>query len=172
MAIDKIKRAFIWLRVALRITDKTTLPGEILGEVRPTMDTFGWDRRSPESSGPGTGPQTETAQSALAGDSVLLSAVPQGVMRYVLSASCSTDDPAGNLTLSLQVRTSGLDIGVQPAVDNASQDPTEHALDHPILLQPGQQLICRSEPAAAIATRLRIAMQFVDLDLGEYMPAL
>ena len=92
MAIDKIKRAFIWMRVALRITDKTTLPGDVLGEIRPILDTFGWDRRSPESSGPGDGPQTENNQSNLAGDVVTLSAVPEGVMRYVLYASASHDE--------------------------------------------------------------------------------
>ena len=171
MATDKVKRAFVWMRNAMRIIDKTTLPGEIAGEIRPTVDTFGWDRLNPQSSGAGLGPQTEAAQGPLAGDSVLLTAVPQGVMRYVIYASMSHDDPL-TLVLSMQIRISGLDIGVFQEAAPASVSPFRIGLNRPILLAPGEQLLCRSSPAPAAGQRLFVRYKFVDLDPGEYIPAL
>jgi len=174
MAIDKIKRAFIWMRNTLRIIDRTTLPGEILGEVRPGIDTFGWDRLSPQSAGTGVGPVSENSQGSLASDIASLSAVPQGVMRYVIFASASHDDPvAGGLTISLQVRTFApalLDIGISPGISIAA-DPARVGLDHPILLAPGEILLARSSPAPAAANRVRVRMLFVDIDAGEYILA-
>jgi len=171
MAIDKVKRSFIWLRNTLRIIDKTTLPGDITGEIRPVLDTLGWDRLSPESAGAGAGPTTENNQSALAGDVALLSVVPQGVMRYVIHASASHDDPvAGGLSLSLQVRHGGLDIGLTPAASTAAS-PVRHGLSRSILLAPGEALLARSSPAPAAAQRIFVRMLFVDIDAGEYILA-
>jgi len=169
MARDKVKRAFIWLRNTLRIIEKTTLPGEVLGEIRPTVDTFGWDRLSPESAGPGVGPTTENQQSILGGDVAALSVVPQGIMRYVFAASASHDDPvAGGLALSIQRRNGGLDIGLTQAVATAAS-PVRHGLLRSILLAPGEQLLARSTPAPVITSRIFVRMLFVDIDAGEYI---
>jgi len=169
IAIDKVKRAFIWLRKTLRITDKTTLPGDVDGMIRPTIDTFGWDRLAPQSSGPGVGPVTENQQSILGGDVATMSVVPQDVMRYVIAASCSHDDPvAGGLALSLQCRHGGLDIGLTQASSTAAS-PVRHALLTPFLLAPGEQLLARSTPAPVITSRIFVRMLFVDIDLGEYI---
>jgi len=169
MAEDRVKRAFIWLRKTMRITDKTTLPGAILGEIRPGIDTFGWDRLAPESAGEGVGPTNENAQSNLATDSVVLSAVPTGVMRYVIRASCSHNDPvAGGLELSMQVRSGGLDVAITQSRPIAA-NPCRNGLDRNILLAPGEILLARSTPAPAAGTRIFIRYQFVDIDFGEYI---
>jgi len=169
MARDKVKRAFIWMRNSLRIIDRTTLPGEILGEVRPTIDTFGWDRLSPAPAGEGAGPTAENAQGGLASNSVLLSAAPANVMRYVIFLSGSHDDPvAGGLELSFQLRTAGIDIGIAPSRVTAA-NPVRMGLERNIVLVPGQQLLLRSVPTPAIGTRLFLRMRFVDLDFGEYI---
>jgi len=171
IAIDKVKRAFIWIRKTLRITDKTTLPGDVDGMIRATLDTFGWDRLAPQSSGPGVGPVTENQQSILGGDVAALSVVPDDVMRYVIAASASHDDPvAGGLALSLQMRHGGLDIGLTQASSTAAS-PVRHGLLKPFLLAPGEQLLARSTPAPVITARIFCRMLFVDLDLGEYIQA-
>jgi len=175
MAEDKIKRAFVWLRQTLRITERTTLPGAVLGEIRPTIDTFGWDRRSPQPSGVGNGPINENAQGGLAADTVLLSIVPAGIMRYVLYLSYSHDDPAANLALSVQIRTGGpatIDIGLDPQVTDAAPNPVRQGFNRPLLLEPGTRLLLRSSPAPAAGQRLFIRYRFVDLDFGEYIQAL
>ena len=170
MARDKVKRAFIWLRNTLRIIDRTTLPGEILGEIRPTLDTFGWDRLSPAAAGEGVGPTDLNAQGTLNADIVTLAAVPQGVMRYVFRASCSHNDPvAGGLALSIQVRNGSIDIGLNPS-QAVEANPIRHGMDRSFLLAPGEQLICRSVPAPGLTERLFIRYRFVDLDFGEYIP--
>jgi len=174
MARDKVKRAFVWIRQAMRITERTTLPAEILGEIRPGVDTFGWDRLSPEGSGEGIGPTDANAQGALAADQILLPAVPEGIMRYVIMASMSHDDPvAGGLTMSMQVRRSGpIDIAVDRAVLTADPLPIRHGLNRHLLLEPGQILLARSFPAPAAGTKIFIRYRFVDIDAGEYIQAL
>jgi len=169
MARDKVKRAFVWMRNSLRIIDRTTLPGEILGEVRPTIDTFGWDRLAPGSAGEGAGPTAENAQGGLASNSVLLSVVPANVMRYVIFLSGSHDDPvAGGLELSFQLRTAGIDIGIAPSRVTAA-NPVRMGLERNIVLIPGQQLLLRSVPTPAVGERLFLRMRFVDIDFGEYI---
>jgi len=163
-----INRGFTWLRKVLQITEETEAPSVLSDIVRPSMDVFGWERLAGLV---GTPPQTEANQGALAGDSVLLSAVPDDVMRYVIFFSCSHDDPA-TLALSLQIRTGGFDFGIDPPLLAAPVSPARIGLSRNILIQPGDILLCRSSPAPAAGTRLFIRYKFVDLDPGEYLPAL
>lgn len=171
MATDKIKRAFVWIRRAMRITEKTTLPGEINGQISPTLDLFGWERFNPSPVGDGVGPQDLNAQGTLAVDLVVLAAVPAGIMRYVFRASMSSNDPA-NPSLSMQIRNGAIDIGIGEVAAGAAPNPARHGGPVPFLLAPGEQLICRSVPAPAAATRLFIRYRFVDIDFGEYIPPL
>jgi len=164
MARDKVKRAFIWLRDSLRVIDKTTLPGEILGEIRPTIDTFGWERLG--------GPlQEESSTAGLGSNGVILSAVPEGIMRYVVFASCSHNDTVSTLNMSLQVRhpTGPTDFGISPGVVIDAQ-PVRLGLDRRILLAPGQQLAAFSRPAPGGAFALTVRMLFIDIPVGEYIP--
>ncbi len=170
MATDKVKRSFIWLRRTLGIIDKTTLPGEINGEVRPTVDTFGWDRLAPE--GAGAGPATLSTTGGAAADIIVFAAVPTGVMRYVMYASVSHNDPvAGGLLLSLQIRAPSSDIGLQDPFQCLAQ-PARVGLSRPILMAPGEILLARSVPAPAVATSMFAIYRFVDIDFGEYIPPL
>lgn len=44
MPSDKFKRAITWIRKTLEITEKTTQPGTVSGEILPTIDSFGWEQ--------------------------------------------------------------------------------------------------------------------------------
>ncbi len=166
MALDKIKRSFQWLRKSLEIIDRTTLPGEILGEVRPTIDTFGWERLNGDV-------QFENINGALQSSSVFLSAVPEGVTRYVIYASMSHNVP-GNITLSFQVRLSigAIDIGVGGSLKNVPASPFRTSLDRNIVLTAGEQLLARSVPTPGAAEQLFIRYKFIDIAVGEYIPAI
>ncbi len=169
MARDKVKRAFVWIRQSMRITQRTTLPAEILSEIRPGLDTFGWDRLSPSPSGEGNGPRSETTTGGAAANVVILTAVPAGVMRYVMYASVSHDDPvAGGLLLSLQCRSSAIDFGLQNPFQSLAS-PARVGLERPILLAPGEQLLARCVPDPAVATSMFLRYRFVDIDFGEYI---
>ncbi len=171
MARDKVKRAFVWIRKTLRIIDRTTLPGEVLGEIRTTLDAFGWDRLSPASAGEGAGPVNETAQSPLNGNTASLTAVPVGVMRYIIHASASTNDPLGTGLINLQVRTGdpgAPEIGIDKATVAIVQ-PMLHGLERSLLLAPGEQLLAVMVPGADVVSRVFIRAKFVDIDLGEYI---
>lgn len=162
-----INRAFTWLKKTLQITEKTVAPDVLLTGVQPKIDVFGWERLS------GLGPASiETVTGALITDVVVLSVVPEGVARFVIYASCSHNDPGG-LALSFQVRGSGVDIAINADGFSAMPvQPMRVGLERNILLQPGEQLICRSNQAPAAGTSLFIRMKFVDLDPGEYLPPL
>ena len=178
MAIDKVKRAFTWLRNSLRIIDRTTLPGEILGEIRPTLDTFGWDRLAPVSSGIGVGPQVESASGVLGSNTVSVNPVPEGVMRYVIYCSGFHDDTTA-LALSLQVRipvpTGTVEIAIDKGTGVAAgqiASPIQHGLERNILLAPGERIVLRSVPDPGGVDRLSILYKFVDIDFGEYIRAI
>ncbi len=163
-----INRGFMWLRKVLEVTEETDTP-RVLSEIaQPTLDTFGWDRYSPNGV-----PDDINAQGTLAADSVLLAAVPAGIMRFVIFASCSHNDPVvGGLELSMQVRVQGaLDIGISRPIQVLA-NPTRTGLERSILMQPGEVLLCRSNPAPAAGTRLFVRYRFVDLPFGEYIPPL
>jgi len=172
MASDRVKRAFIWMRTAMRIIDKTTLPGEIAGEIRPTIDTFGWDRLNPESSGPGEGPQSININGALANTTAAMAAVPDGVMRYIINASCQTDDPALVAFLRMEVVKGGIAIAAQePFFINANGANVRIGMNRHLLLETGDVLQCVSSVAPAAGQRNAIRARFVDIDFGEYIPA-
>lgn len=172
MAEDKLKRSFIWLRQALRIIDKTTLPGTIVGEVRPTIDIFGWDRLNPESSGPGNGPESLNNNGALANTTASMVAVPAGVMRYIINASCQTDDAALIAFMRMEVVKDGIAIAAQePFFLNANGANVRIGLNRHLLLETGDVLQCVSSVAPAAGQRNSIRARFVDIDFGEYIPA-
>lgn len=164
-----INRGFSWLRKVLQVTEETESPSTLGELVRPTMDVFGWERLAPFLVG--AGPTTDATTGADATDIVILEAVPAGVMRYVLRASCSHDDPGG-LVLSMQVRSGGVDIALQKDSGVATQAalPFRLGLERCILMAPGEQLLCRSSAPPAALTSLFIRYHFVDIDFGEYIP--
>jgi len=168
MAPKKIKRALFWMQKALQVLgQRTTLPSNVEETIIPTLDSFGWERWSPE----GGPPLREIAQGNLATASVELDPVPQGVMRYYMMVSGSHNDPA-TLDLVLICRAGGIDLAIAPAVQGASPLLIRHGFAGvPFLLSPGQQLVVRSEPAPAVGLRLNMRAQFVDIPFGEYIRA-
>jgi len=162
---DKIKRAFLWLRKAMQITEKTTLPGKILDEIRPTIDLFGWEQLAGLV---GVGPRFSIASGAAASDAVLLPVTPEGVMRYVIHASCSHPDPI-DLIMSIQIRAFGSDTGIAQSIVAMAAAPQRFGLAHPVLLRPGELLLARSSPAPAVGLQLSLRMIFVDIEPGEYI---
>lgn len=174
MAIDKIKRNFIWLRRVLGIIDKTTLPGDITGEVRPTIDLFGWERLAP--SLVGVGPVSLSADGADNTDIAQFGVVPDNLMRLILRASMSTNDLVTGMTLSMEISSGGISISIASAIITPGivpgAEPARYPLERWMLMQPGDRLLVRSSTAPAVGSRLNVRMQFVDLDFGEYVARL
>ncbi len=164
-----INRGFTWLRKVLQVTEETESPSTLGELVRPTMDVFGWERLAPALIG--AGPRTEAFEAAATVATVLGSVVPVGIMRYIIRASCSTTDPAG-IILTMVVRSGGVDIGIAGGRFQIFGQPARLPLERPVLLAPGERLACTSTPAPAAATALFIRYNFVDLDFGEYLPAI
>ncbi len=162
-----INRAFSWIKKVMEVTQPTDVPDRLSPLVQPTVDLFGWERYAREG-----GAEDIAAQGTLALNSVLLAAVPEGVLRYVMFASCSHDDPvAGGLELSIQVRIGGLDIGITRPVQILAS-PSRSGVERAFILQPGEQVLCRSNPAPAAGQRLFVRYRFIDLPVGEYIAPL
>lgn len=171
MPQDKVKRAFIWLRNTLRITEKTTLPGSVLGEIRSTIDTFGWDRLNSQSSGEGSGPQSIN----IFGTTTLaaMAPTPQGVMRYIIAASWKTNDVAFVGFLRCELLSAGTAVAVavqEPFAFDADGLNVTVGLNRHLLLQPGDLLRSVSSVATGVGTRNEFQARFVDIDFGEYIP--
>jgi len=167
--VDKIKRSLIWLRKTFRIIEETTLPGQILGEIRPTVDAMGWERRLEE--------VVNNSSGAAAANIAFGPETPGDVLRLVTAASVEHNDATQAIDLSIWQRTISplfgttdvalidavtIPIGRGGAINGA-------ALLRPIVLKPGDRLIGRSFPAPAGAAILRIKMFFIDVELGEYV---
>ncbi len=162
MAIDKIKRSFIWLRQVLGIIDKTTLPGDVLGEVRVGMDLFGWDKLA--------GP-LEFDNSGIAAPGIIVNGpiTPDDVLRVYFHASVTHTDTGVNHFIWIDRLTpSGDNIGVtNPNV--AVPSTVDQASVHWIWVQPGARLRGRAD-VALVAGALVLDLQFIDLPFGEYIP--
>jgi len=166
---DKIKRSFIWLRKVLEITEKTTLPGQILGEVRPTLDTFGWDRYGEAVASRFTGTNSSTATSTV---------VPEGICRLVTNASVHVDNGALAFTLWLEVQEAqrgglgafGIGI-VQPVLNAAAGIPfIKMGITRPLLLGPGDAISGHCQPASGAGQLVVLSVRAIDLPIGEYVP--
>ncbi len=165
MARDKVKRAFVWIRKSLRIIDRTTLPGEILGEIRPTLDTFGWERYDTE-------PQAEGITGALGSDNIQLATVPDGVLRYYMNVSTGHNDTVAiTLDQCVQVVTDGQTVAIAPFA-SVPVLPVSSGIIRAIILRPGEFLRARSTPAPGGAFTMQITASFIDLEPGEYIAPL
>lgn len=162
LAIDKIKRNLVWLRRALGIIDKTTLPGEILGEVRPTIDTFGWERL-PEEQFLSTG----APDPAIA---IASEPTPENTLRIVYAASLEHSDVAVNhVAWMIKRRNPGaLDVGLP--TDRQDIDAGEFlSMIGTTFLVAGDFIIAEIL-GAPVAGQLTLRLNVVDVDIGEYVP--
>ena len=165
--VDKIKKAITWIRKSLEITEKTTQPGTISGEIIPLIDVLGWDRYQE---------QTVLSNTVTASDSVTSPAVPADIMRLVTAASLETDDALVAYTLWLELTNSlsGQRCGIGPPITlPISAIPIRVSLlNRRFLLSPGDTIVGRSTPAGGVGIVLRLRWTFVDFPLGEYVKSL
>lgn len=162
MAIDKIKRNFVWLRKVLRITEKTTLPGQILGEIRPALDTFGWDLPPIQFVSQST-PGVTTA--------TILPVVPEDEAHLFFACDIFHDDPVGSKDIAILYRKGTIEeVGVQGTVDNVVEKFLV-TLPRPMLVQAGSSLMGRATSSIAAGSDFIIRGLFVRLKPGEYLAA-
>jgi len=162
VALDKIKRNLVWLRRALGIIDKTTLPGQILGEVRPTIDTFGWERLPEEQFLATTAPDPAVA--------VASAETPANTLRIVYGASLEhTDTGVNHIAWLIKRRNPGaIDVGLP--TDRGDIDVGEFmSMIGTTFLVAGDFIIGEiiGVPAAG---QLSLRLNVVDVDIGEYVP--
>jgi len=159
---DKIKRSFVWLRKTLGIIDKTTLPGAVLGDVRPVMDLFGWDRLSDQAA------IFESPFTGAPGTAVTSTITPLGVVRVVLFAAVRHTDPGVSHFLWIDKVVPGLQtVSMTPSpIDNLTNVP--QGLGRYVILEPGSFLRGRSADAL-IAGALALDFNFIEVPAGEYV---
>lgn len=161
MALDKIKRQFIWLRKVLGIIDKTTLPGEVLGDVRVMMDLFGWDRFPEAQIAQVSNPLADFANSAPG---------PDDTTRLILNASARhTDVINHDIWIEKNPAPGVLRVGLNQPTNVIGG--TDAGLTRPTFLNPGDFLRARVEAAVGAGTMV-ITTYFIDLPQGEYIPYL
>jgi len=160
--IDKIKRNFLWLRRTLGIIDKTTLPGEVVGQVRPTIDMFGWERLPEE--------QFLATTAAAPGKAVASAATPDNTLRIVYAASLEHTDAAVSHTAWLIKRRNpgGIDVGL-PSDRQQIVVGEFMSMIGTTFLVAGDFIIAEVVDALVLG-QLSLRLVVVDVDLGEYVP--
>jgi len=168
MALDKVKRQFIWLRQVLELIDKTTLPGEVLGEIRVGMELFGWDRLPEVISVNNVG--------AAATNQVVSAVVPAQFLRLCLAAQVVSSDVAIQQRLWIAQRGvlgGQFDVGVSSPIDQAIGEAGIPAVvEKSLYMSQGERLVGRSVPAPGVGEELTLTFRHIDLPLGEYIPYL
>lgn len=165
---DKIRRAIIWIRKTLDITQKTTQPGTVSGEIRPILDVFGWDRL--KSSTEVVGASASTDASTTANGPI----TPEGIMRYVFFAGVQHDELVGtDLNLWIDLLTvNSFPVPLLPSqliVGAAAGQQIRHGTPRPFLMRPGDRLRGRASPATGVGIALTVRQLFIDLPEGEYI---
>ncbi len=166
--LNKIKRAITWIRTTLEITDVTTTPGQILDEIRPALDIFGWERYEDLiSTNVGTA-NTDTANLTLATG---VTAIPVGFLRLFVALSGETNDTVLQFTHWMEVDSVAV---TQPVLLPVSAATIIKAggLAHPILVAPGVIVRARCAPATAGGITLRVRGSFLDIPIGEYLKSI
>lgn len=164
---DKIKRAFLWLRKSLVITEKTTAPGALLEDIQSVLDVFGWERLN-----------ETTARTDISGANANIvnsPAVPDDVLRLVCEASVETSNALLAFTLWMDHLdgASNVNVGVMRPIDiPISAITIRCALERWLVMKPGDVLSGRSTPASGVGETLALRQRFVDLPIGEYIRAI
>jgi len=161
MPSDKIKRLNTWLRKTLVITEKTTLPGTINGEVRPILDAMGWDLLQ----------LTEHVNAVVPGPTLFarLPIVPADEAHLFLCCGARHDDPANQRIIGINYRDpAGAEAPVQSGI--TLQPEQNVAVSRPVLVLAGARLVAVSADSVIIGTNLTILGQFIRLNIGEYIP--
>jgi len=164
---DKIKRAIIWLRKSLDITERTDVPGSINDEIRPILDAFGWDRLKEVENSTVSG----TATTSVNGPTV-----PDDVIRLVVMCSVNHTDRSVLVFhhLWVDLKPPGANsVGVsrpQSVPGSAAAEEIRVPVQRKFLMRPGENLRARASPATGVGITLEMRQLFVDLPIGEYVP--
>ena len=152
----------IWMRRALGIIEKTTLPGEIVGEVRPTLDTFGWDKLSE--------PERQSVQ--VVGTIFEVSLPPAGddELLYVFAVDVVHTDGVSAKDIGIfLVDDTGLETSISTTIGLSAN--FHRSVGFPVVVPPRFLLRARSRNAIITPSLFTISALFVRLDVGEYIPA-
>lgn len=154
------------MRKTLQITEQTTNPGTIAGEIRPTIDALGWERRS------------ETDSASADGIAVTEVSFPEqadDVFRIITSVSIEHLDIASVhtvwLTLQQGLRFATIVGIIRPETIPVSAIPIPLGSSLPFVMIPGDILRGHCDPATPVGVVLRIKARFIDIDIGEYVPS-
>jgi len=160
---DKIRRAIIWMRKTLDITQKTTQPGSISGEIRPTLDVFGWDRYKDIESVSFSGTNVTTAS---------MGAIGNDVMRLIINGQVDSTNNVLALFLNFRLTSfGGQTVALQePFLVPIGSGGLDVGMLRPVLLGPGDNFSVSSRPATGIGELLVGRIRFIDLPIGEYIP--
>jgi len=164
--INGINRGLQWIKKVLEITEVATVPTQVLPEVRPTLDLFGWERLG----------ETENAafNNAAPATSIVTGtsfAVDDGSVRYIINMSGQHTDTGVPHTVWMTKRgTSGGDVGLP--LDRTLIDPLENAsMIGNTWIFPGESVAFRTD-LALVAGIIQINIEFIDVPIGEYIPHL
>lgn len=164
MAIDKIKRSLIWMRKTLGIIEKTTLPGEILGEVRPTIEALGWFRYEDV--------QVDQINAAAPATAIASSTPPAGVLRFIIHTSLAHTDTGITHLAGLNKRRNPGNFNIGLPIDQVSIQVGQFcSLIGRTFLVEGE-LIIGEVVVPPIGGVLSLRSFFVDIEPGEYIPPL
>ncbi len=163
---DKLQRAITWIRRVLQVTEKSDAPNQVLGEIQPVIDVFGWDRFR-------DGIDAATATNTDA-NSVSLPAVPEDVLRLILNASVDTSNDLLAFTMWIDLAIAdrgGLQMSVMRPVDIpiSAGINIRCGIQDTLILRPGDILRGRCAPASGVGEAISIDVRFIDLPLGEYI---
>jgi len=159
--VDKIKRAITWIRKSLEITEKTTQPGTISGEIVPTIELAGWDlNRVLEHRNFAGGPGATAT---------ITPVVPAGEAHLYVALCGFHTDALANHNVSL-VYLSELNEFVQITDSSLMDDEGIIAIDRPFLVPAGATLRVIADRAVG-ASEIHIKGQFYRFTTaGEYFP--
>lgn len=162
MPVDKIKRSFLWIRKSLGIIDKTTLPGDVNGEVRVAMDLFGWDRLQQPGVHQNSGTTAATTVNGLL--------CPPDVLRLVLCGDVHHNDPIDR-TIWMEKVTPASAVALGIVVPRLLGTLEGNPLERWVYLVEGERLRARAD-AMGVAAVLSLTLSVIDVPVGEYIAAL
>ncbi len=164
--MTKIKRAILWIRRSLEITERTDVPESIENVVRPVVDIFGWEALPRAEAAIATNPLAIAVNTAV---------VPPGIFRYVLNANVEHTDTitvTHRLWISKAIQN-GVRVGLP--VDRRVAEVGENvSMDGTTYLLPGDFLFGESTLIMA-AGNIAISIIFIDFPfdtlagIGEYI---
>lgn len=159
-----INRPFSWLKKTLEITEKTTAPDSLKPDVQSIIDVFGWERLVQE--------QFELETAAAPATAVATDPVPGDTLRIVYGASLVHTDTAVNHDAWLLKRRNPGPFDTGIPTDRSMIQVGEHcSMQNMIFLIEGDFIIGEIFLAQTVGN-LTLAVNFVDVPIGEYIPPL